>query len=202
MPHQSYDSIVEDEVDCPTTSPHNFPSSEEINRHLAQTLNQLQLQEREGALHDVHGVSEVIDESPELIDRKLDELQSEIDHYRNKGAYLEAKKQSPTFVSSRKFLLLFLRAEKYDSKKAAARIARHFQLKLDIFGKEKLARDILLSDITNLKVLHSGYLQLLPQKDSVGRTVIFSDSGKLSDGVTKGKWTVEEWVSIFLATGE
>ena len=98
-----YDAMFQDDVDCPT-SPQNFPSSEEINRQLAQTLNQLQIKEREGALHDIHGVSEVVDETPDFIDQKLSELQSEIDHCQNKEAYLEAKKQSSTYVSSRKFL--------------------------------------------------------------------------------------------------
>jgi len=62
-------------------------------------------------------------------------------------AYRVARKQDETYVTNPNFTIGFLRAEHYDVKKAAWRMFRHLKIKRELFGDEKLARDILLDDL-------------------------------------------------------
>jgi hypothetical protein len=70
---------------------------------------------------------------------------------------------------------MFLRSEYFNSRKAARRLVDHFQLKLVLFGLEKLVTDITMDDLPDdaLDCLHCGHIQILPVKDSSGRTIIF-----------------------------
>ena len=65
----------------------------------------------------------------------------------------------------------FLIASNFDPKHAAERIVRHFEIKMEIFGKQKLTKDILLSDLPEEDVaeFRNGYLQILPCPDRTGR---------------------------------
>ena len=97
---------------------------------------------------------------------------------------------------------MFLRSELFNPKKAARKIVKHFDLKKKLFGcpdetpnvtgtdikidnddsnknKKKetvhvLARSILMSDLNDddMKVLESGFMQILPKPDAAGRGVI------------------------------
>jgi len=90
-------------------------------------------------------------------------------------AYRVARKQDETYVTNPNFTIGFLRAEHYDVKKAAWRMFRHLKIKRELFGDEKLARDILLDDLgeEGKKYMALGTLQVLPMPDDDGRRVIF-----------------------------
>lgn len=50
-------------------------------------------------------------------------------------------------VYDKDFRLLFLRSEFFNAKGAALRFVKHFEMKLRLFGREKLGKDILYSDL-------------------------------------------------------
>eukprot|EP00980_Cylindrotheca_fusiformis_P018412 scaffold6052_cov118-Cylindrotheca_fusiformis.AAC.25 len=142
---------------------------------LAAELEKLSLKEREKVYEDVHGVSDVIQESPELIASSLEQLDREIDLIENKDAYEQAKLQSPHLATNRQFLLAFLRCNSFNPKVAALNVVQYFRYKLEMLGTEKLARyRTTLEDIGEAatRILELGSIQVLPNRDSKGRAVI------------------------------
>jgi len=77
-------------------------------------------------------------------------------------------------VEHREFQLSFLRAERFDTKKAATRVIDYFEEKRKLFGVEHLTTKIKLKDldIQSKNCFESGLIQLLPQRDRAGRAVI------------------------------
>jgi hypothetical protein len=146
--------------------------SDETANCLKRELNRLPLSIQERVSRDMVGIandgSEITPETYELFD---DEIQKIVE----RGAYDMAMKISPEYVQNRKFRLMFLRACQGDAKKAAKRITRHFSTKLDLFGSDKLVKDIELSDLDeyDMEALQSGGFQVLPKRDLAGRNVLF-----------------------------
>lgn len=93
------------------------------------------------------------------------------------SAYQLAQSKNPDYVNDKQFKIRFLRAKKYDAQEAARLILRHLKEKLDLFGSEKLTRDIYPEDVGDegLRYLKSGGLKVLPKRDAKGRCLIFSD---------------------------
>jgi hypothetical protein len=170
-------------------------ANKELEVLIAQAMNSLSIEERRNALHDIHGVADIDDDDPQFIERKLADLEIELCHVPEKQAYYMAKSSSPAYVADRDFRLLFLRADGFDAKAAALRMARHFETKLDLFGQEVLGREVRLSDLDELdmKALKSGFLQWLPHRDRAGRAVMFWTPGghiaPLSNRFRASFWT-------------
>ena len=180
-------------TESPVSSGDNSPSSEEVDIEVlsdvapdllsqsvddidAETaihLSKLSIQDREKVYFDVHGVRDEIQETPELLEKSLTKLEKKLKKVKNKSAYDEAKQMDSEYVMDNDFRLKFLRADRFDSKQAALRLARHFQAKLELFGKEKLVSNITQDDLdtNSLCVLNYGYPQLLPLRDRAGRIV-------------------------------
>lgn len=142
---------------------------------LAKELNELSIQEREKAYEDVHGVSKEFEETPELIEQSLADFEVEIKKTKKKSAHDKAFFLNSKYARNREFRVMFLRADNFDVKKAAKRIILHFESKLELFGANKLVKDITLDDLDedDMEVLLSGSFQSLPTKDQAGRAVIF-----------------------------
>jgi hypothetical protein len=151
------------------------PSPEATSAMLAKEMNQLSVEEREKVLEDVHGIARVVDEPYDFVKNSLVLLEEELSKItlRNKAAYDLAKLQSKKYVSSEKLRMMFLRAESFDAYKAASHMVRFFDEKLNIFGAEKLTKDIVLADLDpdDVAALEKGFYQVLPEKDSAGRKV-------------------------------
>jgi hypothetical protein len=147
---------------------------EDMDAFIAAELNNLSIIERENILQDIHGVSDIVDEEPEFVVRRLAELNTEVTMIKNKPAYLQAKAQNPEYVSNLDFRLMFLRAEYFIPKDAAIRLVAFFEAKLELFGSEKLTKTILLSDMdkNDIGCLETGYSQLLPGRDRAGRALV------------------------------
>jgi hypothetical protein len=150
--------------------------TDDCEKKLAQDLNQLSLKEREDILHDIHGVSDAVEEEPDFVAHTLLELDMWIGKRKNKTiaeAYKMAETLSPSYVQARKFRLMFLRADRFDAKDAATRMFRHFEQKLELFGASKLCKDITLEDMgpEDLECLHNGHSTLLPIRDQAGRVI-------------------------------
>ena len=140
---------------------------------LAEAMNNVSLEERRAALHDIHGVSEISEETPELLNRKLIELEMALARIKKKPAYIKAEQQSLAYVQGRHFRLMFLRAEGFNARRAANRIVCHFEAKCKLFGEAFLGRDLKLSDLNEVDMasLRSGNFQWLSQRDRAGRAV-------------------------------
>lgn len=145
-----------------------------IESLLAQDLYNLSLNERENALEDLHGVADVVHETPDLVSNRLAELERELSEILEKTAYDLAACQDPNYVRSRVLRLKFLRAERFDAYKAAKRLVRFFDEKLALFGQTCLDRELLLSDLDqeDRTCLESGLMTLLPVRDRAGRYVM------------------------------
>jgi hypothetical protein len=174
-----------------STEPKNM---DELGALLADEFTHLSGEEREKALHDIHGVTDVAKEDPAVLSNALVQLDMELQKITNKRAYDMAKAQRPEYVRNRRFLVKFLRAESRNAKNAAARIVRSFESKLELFGKDKLTKDITMNDLDpyERELLRSGNVQILPRKDLSGRTVLWS-----MGAIYRGNST-ESWVSKYL----
>jgi hypothetical protein len=160
------------QISAPDVPP--IPEDKDADVLFAQELNKLSIKERDEALHDVHGVSDVMDEEPASVKKCFQQLQLELLEIKNKSAYDQALIQNEAYVKDEKFSLMFLRADGFDPKNAAARVVSFFEAKLQLFGPELLARDIKLSDLDedDVKCLESGYAQVLPGRDRAGRAIL------------------------------
>jgi hypothetical protein len=70
---------------------------------------------------------------------------------------------------------MFLRAEYYKAKPAATRLVSYMEGKLKLFGQDALTRNLYLSDLgeDGKTCLKTGVMQMLPQRDTSGRAVMF-----------------------------
>jgi hypothetical protein len=141
---------------------------------LAEELNKLSLVERQDILFDIHGVSDnVVDETPELVSRTSKEMDEFLKSLKTE-AYDLAESQSPDYLKSKPFRLMFLRAERFDAQNAAQRMIRFLEHKLELFGPTKLCKEITLDDLTpdDMECLENGHMQLMPVRDRSDRAVI------------------------------
>jgi hypothetical protein len=141
---------------------------------IAEDLYKLSITERERVLFDLHGVSVAFEETPEMIACRLAELEMKISMIKKKPAYATAKAKNPEYVGNRNLRLKFLRAESFDSQRAADRLVRFFESKLELFGEDKLAKDITSKDLDQEDRAHleKGQMQVLPLRDRAGRVVV------------------------------
>eukprot|EP00536_Pseudo-nitzschia_multiseries_P011634 jgi/Psemu1/326533/estExt_fgenesh1_pg.C_4070001 len=68
---------------------------------------------------------------------------------------------------------MFLRAAQFDASKAAERFVAFFAMKSELFGRDKLARDIRMDDLDqdDIACLESGYAQVLSARDRADRAI-------------------------------
>ena len=159
-----------------------FPKdSEDASAMIAADLNRLSLEERERVFFDIHGIAVAEEESSEMLTRCLSELDARISAIRDKQAYNLALSQNPSYVTDQTFRLHFLRSAKFDTSSAAKKMIGFFKIKMDLFGVDKLTKDITLDDLdeSTLSCLESGVCTVLPLKDRAGR-VVFCWTVKLS----------------------
>lgn len=153
--------------------PRDAMNSDLIDSITAKEMSKLSIQDRENAYMDVHGVPDTVKETPEFVDRGLDQMEREINLINKRDAYDLAESIDPEYTKNRDFRLAFLRTDLFDSRLAALRIVGHFEMKLDLFGMEKLAMDITQDDLNmkDMDLLYSGYGRILDCTDRAGRIV-------------------------------
>jgi hypothetical protein len=143
----------------------------------AAELSRLSIEERDEVLHDIHGVADSQKEDPAFVRRCLDDLEEAISllPVQDKISYLQARDLDESYVTNEDFLLMFLRACSFDIRSASARMTAFFDLKKEIFGVEKLAKDIVYEDLDedDTRCLESGYAQILSGRDRAGRAIFF-----------------------------
>jgi hypothetical protein len=145
-----------------------------VDAFLAKELNELSIQDREQVYEELHGVDQVIEETPKFVEEKLEALDQELASIPDKAVYEQAKQTSKDYVTSREFRLMFLRADYFDPKKAAARLVWFMEKKLQFFGPNSLGRPLMLKDLDedDRQALEAGHLQLLANRDRAGRVVL------------------------------
>jgi hypothetical protein len=151
------------------------PNPDETDALFAMELNKLSIKERDEVLQDVHGVSDIMSEDPTFVSQCLEDLDLELARIpdADKANYLQAKQQNPEYIRDEKFLLMFLRADAFDVRNAATRLLSFLQAKLELFGPDKLGKDITLDDLNqdDIECLESGYCQVLQGRDRAGRAI-------------------------------
>jgi hypothetical protein len=164
-------TTVNPSVDTP---PEMVLSSGRIDALMANDLNQMSLKERDLLYEQIHGVDERIEETPDFVTECLQMLDLRLSAIAKKPAYNLAFHTSKDYVTDRKFRLMFARAECFDAQKAAMRLARFMDLKLELFGEKALTRPLYLSDLDkeSFEFLKSGGIQMLPARDRAGRMIL------------------------------
>ncbi|KAG7366859.1 hypothetical protein IV203_029529 [Nitzschia inconspicua] len=149
------------------------PRAKDAEKLLARSMHQLSLEERDQALHDLHGVIDLVEESQEFLDAKLFDMDQAFEKVASNHPYSLAKSLSIKYVSDLR--LQFLRAESYNPENAVERLLRFLEAKLEIWGERKLAKDLELDDFSedDMKAFKSGYAMLLDEKDRSGRVVLY-----------------------------
>ena len=156
-------------------------STTDFDSVIAKDLAGLSLQERRTLSAEIDGVGccqSYKAEPVEFVDSQLNAMEEALGTITgpSRSAYDLAKETNSNYVSSRKFRIMFLRSEKFDTHKAAQRMIRHFEYKRELFGDDKIAQDITYDDLSqdDRTCLKCGCFQLLGNnKDTMGRTVAF-----------------------------
>lgn len=160
----------------------NQQKKQEIDSMLSQAMNGLSFEERQKHQEKLHGVDNDIVEDETVLRNALEELDLHLLLTKDGSIYEIAEQIDPGYVGSKAFRRMFLRAYDYDAKASADMMLRFFELKHNLFGKEKLAKDITMADLTDddIACLKSGSLQLLG-KDRSGRQVMFAFLSQMGD---------------------
>ena len=164
---------------------------ESVEKLLALELGQLSMKEREAAQFDLHGISDAIEETPELLADSLQNMRNDLEKIIQKekendlykelsvklsSAFLAAMEIDPIYAQSRKLWISMLRSVNYDPHQAASKLLNFFKTKLDIFGGKYLTKDITIQGNFTGKdriCLESGWIQVHPLPDRAGRTIVF-----------------------------
>jgi len=122
---------------------------------LASELNALSFSERQAMEEDIHGVAEVIQERPELVTAKIEEMLqalAKIDPQRRQ-AWDRAIFLRPALMEDRRLHLMFLRARRFRANDAAELQCAYFRAKRDLFGDELLIHRITWNDVGIIRLL-------------------------------------------------
>ena len=168
-------------------------------KNLADDLNQLSVEQRTQIMDEIHGVDKIDMpvETPEFVNQKLKELQNELSKLnprRQRKHYDRAVFLKPSIVDDFPFQLMFLRATRYDANKAAIMMASYFTNKVQLFGMSKIVEPITVHDLSpeDHATFETNATRALPEKDSVGRLVVWSIlpefRGRDWKNVARGYW--------------
>ncbi|CAJ1966001.1 unnamed protein product [Cylindrotheca closterium] len=157
----------------------------EIDDLLSEALKSLTFEERQEQQEILHGVAAKIAEEATFIEASLQELESHLSNIKNGSVYEMAEEMDPDYVTARAFQVMFLRGARYDSKAAADQMLSFFEMKLQLFGSQKLVKDITLHDLDegDIECLKTGWVQLAG-KDRCGRHIIVNLVGLREDKMT------------------
>ncbi|KAL3937388.1 MAG: hypothetical protein SGBAC_007499 [Bacillariaceae sp.] len=164
-------------------APHVFPdsrdvatTSQEIDSFLASSMAQLNVQERETVLEELHGIrnNDNPESNPDSVDQMLRLLDMHLQNVKGGSIYETAEAIDRASVTSRRFRIMFLRANRYDPQAAAAQVIKYLELKRSLFGQEKLTKQITMSDLNedDKDYLESGTVQISTKRDRSGRGIL------------------------------
>ena len=180
------------------TPSHAVTSADGLDSILAKELYGMSVRDRDITQEEIHGIRSVAqEESAEMTDHAFGSFQKEIEKIPTKHAYDMAVASNSYYVlHDRDFRIRFLRADLFDTKKAAARFINHLDLLLDYVGPIALQRPLRFSDLGKdvQRVLRFGSTQILPSRDRADRLILFFHRTMLGVPIR----TRVSWVRLFL----
>jgi len=122
---------------------------------LAADLNAMTFAERQAMEEDIHGASDVIEETPEFVSEKIEKMREALQHVnsRLRQAWDRAVFLRPALGEDQEMHLVFLRARRFRSNDAAVLMAAYFQAKRDLFGDDLLIQRITWNDVRTWRCL-------------------------------------------------
>jgi hypothetical protein len=163
-----------------TTKQHQTSKEKaELDKFLAAKLNEVSLKDREEGLEEVHGIPKIKREDHDALIFGLHELDKHLTSIKRGTVYEQAELMDISYVTHQDFRLMFLRGNRYDPTSAAEQLVRFFEVKLALFGTEKLVKNITLDDLDKYdkEWLQQGSLQVLPNCDRAGRQIVVNFKG-------------------------
>mmetsp|Transcript_4294 Transcript_4294/g.10029 ORF Transcript_4294/g.10029 Transcript_4294/m.10029 type:complete len:347 (+) Transcript_4294:57-1097(+) len=149
---------------------------------LSEALKKLTFEEREEHQEVLHGVNDLVFEDDTFLNSALQELESHLANTKSGSVYEMAESIDAAYVNDKAFRVMFLRANEYDAKSTADQMFRFFDLKNQLFGTDKLVKDITIEDLDDddIACLKAGWIQLAG-RDRSGRQVFVHIGGLLRD---------------------
>lgn len=162
-----------------------------VDNMLAAEFLSLSFQDRNAINEEIHGVVNLMpEETPELVSKSLRELEHELslipperkekyELVRQRYGTKDSSQVGGTYVNDVDFRLRFLRTRLFDAKKSASKLVAFLDMVCYLFGEYALQRPIRLSDFSEseMQVVRTGNLQLLPFRDRSGRRIITGVEG-------------------------
>jgi hypothetical protein len=94
--------------------------------------------EQDKEMFDVQRIANKIDETPELIERSLNDIEKETRKIKKKVAYENAKKMNSSFASDPEFRIMSSRSGLFDCKNVAKILSLRFKKKAEIYGSGEI----------------------------------------------------------------
>lgn len=140
---------------------------------------------------DVYGQRHPI-ETPELIEYRLNELKNLL--INGHSSWQLATTHCPALVDDA-FLLMFLRARKFDAASAAERIERYWTQRVELFGMDKAFLPLTLNGALkdDSVALNMGMIVPTNTNDSIGRAIVVVDPSRQD----KSRYTRESMARAF-----
>ena len=138
-----------------------------------------------------------IEELPVFVKARLEEMSTELVRQLGHPPYSWSNKSifyNQSYLDSRDFKLMFLRAELFRPKPAADRYVKFLRLKLGLFGWDKLTRDIVQADLDqeDIIALQSGFVELIDVTRAKSRTSSTATPNKPSKQQHQGQHQSED----------
>ncbi|KAL3936498.1 MAG: hypothetical protein SGBAC_008200 [Bacillariaceae sp.] len=152
---------------------------DDVEALLVQGMQSLTFGELQQEQEDLHGVSAELQEDAVAIDGLLHSLREHLHRIKKDTAYELAETKNPSYATRRDFEIMFLRGNRYDPKAAAEQMIRFFSMKLELFGTERLVRDITLQDMgkDDMETVMCGSIQVGKCLDRSGRAIVVAIPG-------------------------
>ncbi|CAJ1967434.1 unnamed protein product [Cylindrotheca closterium] len=164
------------DVSPPTSSEDVEKGKRDFDAELASSLEKLSLEEREKALFDLHGIysSNSQNEDEARQQQWMDTMKEQLNKKKHGTAYELAEKLDFAYVSNPILMDMFLKACDCEPFEASEKMIYFFELKRQIFGVQKLVKDITLDDLDekDKEYLIDGSIQILPFGDMSGRDIL------------------------------
>lgn len=151
------------------------PMMKQTEALLASEMYNLSTDERNTALDDVHCVGKELQETPELVQKSLDDFDQAVRRVQSDHPIYEiAKIQNRAYAEDPAFRLKFLRANFYNIDESVSQMMTFLHHKAENFGQDKVAREITLSDMREheIETLSSGIYHIQDGRDQMGRVIV------------------------------
>eukprot|EP00980_Cylindrotheca_fusiformis_P017329 scaffold5380_cov131-Cylindrotheca_fusiformis.AAC.6 len=185
----------------------NFSIGTELDRILADSMLQLSVDERESTLDELHGIrkgNENAEEDAASMNRLLGELDRNLKAIKKGTLYAQAERNHPSYVSSRDFRMMFLRASEYDPEASVHRILTFLEIQKSLFPEEKIGKKIMLDDLDKeaTESIESGAMQISASTDRAGRKILLYFPKALRVKSIKSNFRARYYISMAVLESE